>query len=177
MTASELAARLERVRRLRDGSYSARCPAHPDNTPSLMFRDGDRGVLAKCWAGCELGAIAHALNLRVSDLFFESRRRPARPARPPTPQDEWRSVWTGALRRAYEQGRFLATWEPIFSRNDFVRHATRAAAACRARATEIRCDDSRMWAEAELGVWFEDEARAVEAEADSLVAAVRERGA
>lgn len=177
MTASELAARLERVRHLRSGNYSARCPAHPDRSPSLTFRDGARGVVMRCWAGCELEAIANALNLHVGDLFFEARRRPARPARPSRPQDEWRWAWSNTLRRAYEQGRFLRTWEPIFARSDFVRHATRMAAAYRARATRMRCDDSAMWDEAELAAWLEDEARAVEAEADYLVAAAREGGA
>jgi hypothetical protein len=170
MTAAELAARLGRVRRLRGGNYSARCPAHPDHSPSLTFRDGAHGVLAKCWAGCDVEEIARALNLHVSDLFFEPRQRTARPARPPRPQDEWRSAWTDTLRRAFEQGRFLAAWEPIFAHNDFVRHANRAAAAARARATRMRCDDATMWDEAELAVWFEDEAREVESEADHLVA-------
>ena len=177
MTAAELAARLGRVRRLRGGNYSARCPAHPDHSPSLTFRDGAHGVLAKCWAGCDLEEIARALNLHISDLFFEPRQWTPRPARPPSPQDEWRSVWTDTLRRAYEQGRFLMTWEPIFARDDFVRHANRAATAARARATRMRCDDATMWDEAELAVWFEDEAREVESEADHLGATAREKGA
>jgi hypothetical protein len=41
----------------------------------------------------------------------------------------------------------------------------------------MRCDDATMWDEAQLAVWFEDEAREVEAEADYLVATARERGA
>jgi len=177
MTASDLAARLgpERVRHLRSGSYSARCPAHPDNSPSLTFRDGVRGVVMRCWAGCELEAIAHALNLHISDLFFEPRRWAASQARPPRPQDEWRRAWANTLRHAYEQGRFLRTWEPIFARSDVVRHATRMAAVYRARATRMHCDDSAMWDEAELAAWLEDEARMAEAEADYLVA--REGGA
>jgi len=177
MTAREVAARLERVRHLRSGNYSARCPAHLDRSPSLTFRDGARGVVMRCWAGCELEAIAHALNLHVSDLFFEPRRRPARPARPPRPQDEWRWVWTNTLRRAYEQGQFLRTWEPIFARSDVVRHANRVAAAYRARTTRMGCDDSTGWDEAELAVWFEDEARKVEYEANSLTVAARRNSA
>jgi hypothetical protein len=30
-----------------------RCPAHGDNTPSLSIRQGDRGILVTCFAGCD----------------------------------------------------------------------------------------------------------------------------
>lgn len=30
----------------------ARCPAHGDNDPSLSIRQGDRGILVTCFAGC-----------------------------------------------------------------------------------------------------------------------------
>lgn len=30
-----------------------RCPAHADRTPSLSVRQGDRGILVKCFAGCQ----------------------------------------------------------------------------------------------------------------------------
>jgi hypothetical protein len=30
-----------------------RCPAHADHTPSLSLRQGDRGVLVTCFAGCD----------------------------------------------------------------------------------------------------------------------------
>lgn len=29
-----------------------RCPAHADNDPSLSLRQGDRGILVNCFAGC-----------------------------------------------------------------------------------------------------------------------------
>ena len=31
---------------------TARCPAHTDRTPSLSIRQGDRGILVTCFAGC-----------------------------------------------------------------------------------------------------------------------------
>lgn len=36
------------------GSYAlCRCPAHTDNTPSLSIRQGNKGILVHCFAGCD----------------------------------------------------------------------------------------------------------------------------
>jgi putative DNA primase/helicase len=44
------------------GGWLARCPAHKDRRPSLSMRAGYNGhALLKCFAGCEYGAIIHAL--------------------------------------------------------------------------------------------------------------------
>lgn len=32
---------------------TCRCPAHSDKTPSLSLRQGDRGILVTCFAGCD----------------------------------------------------------------------------------------------------------------------------
>jgi hypothetical protein len=32
---------------------TCRCPAHADGTPSLSLRQGDRGLLVTCFAGCD----------------------------------------------------------------------------------------------------------------------------
>lgn len=69
MTVEDLLPRLEAVRRSSRG-YQARCPAHDDRTPSLSVRDGERGILVKCWAGCELTAITGKLGIEVKDLFY-----------------------------------------------------------------------------------------------------------
>src|SRR6185369_9562485 len=45
---------------------------HQDRRPSLTFKDGDKGVLLKCFAGCRLEEICQALSLRPSDLFFDA---------------------------------------------------------------------------------------------------------
>lgn len=71
MTLENLLCRLDGVR-LRGSRYEALCPAHQDRTPSLSLSEGGRGLLLKCWAGCTLQAICAALNLRVSDLFFDA---------------------------------------------------------------------------------------------------------
>jgi hypothetical protein len=39
-----------------------RCPAHTDNTPSLSIRQGDRGLLVTCFAGCDAGDILRELD-------------------------------------------------------------------------------------------------------------------
>jgi len=70
MTVEDLLPRLEAVRRSSRG-YVARCPAHVDRTPSLSVRDGERGILVKCWAGCELTTITEKLGLEIKDLFYD----------------------------------------------------------------------------------------------------------
>jgi hypothetical protein len=70
MTVEELLRRLEAVRRTSRG-FVARCPAHADRHPSLSISKGERGILIKCWSGCEFREITDALGLRVSDLFFD----------------------------------------------------------------------------------------------------------
>ena len=43
------------------------CPAHADSTPSLSIRQGDRGILVTCFAGCDR-----------EDVLRELRRIPIR---------------------------------------------------------------------------------------------------
>jgi putative DNA primase/helicase len=51
MRAARIAAALGGARR--SGRWwSCRYPAHDDRSPSLSLRDGDRGLIAHCWAGC-----------------------------------------------------------------------------------------------------------------------------
>lgn len=55
--------------RRRDDTLSARCPAHPDRTPSLSVSIGSkRDVVICCHAGCDADAVMAALDLRWSDL-------------------------------------------------------------------------------------------------------------
>lgn len=44
-----------------NGSGMCRCPAHDDRTPSLSVRSGRSALLFKCFAGCTIGEILHAL--------------------------------------------------------------------------------------------------------------------
>lgn len=71
MTLNELLSRLDSVRPRGAGKYSARCPSHQDNRPSLSITEGDKGLLLKCWAGCELNAITGKLGVGIKDLFYD----------------------------------------------------------------------------------------------------------
>lgn len=43
------------------------CPAHADRTPSLAIRQGDRGILVTCHAGCDATDVLRALR-RIAEL-------------------------------------------------------------------------------------------------------------
>lgn len=84
------------------------CPAHADSTPSLSLRQGDRGILVTCFAGCQR-----------EDILRELRRVPLRRhfsyTDSPAPQsgnanrlwDEALSV-EGTLAARYLGSRYLA---------------------------------------------------------------------
>ncbi len=101
MTAQELVSRLERVTKTHDG-WTARCPAHEDDRPSLSIGVGDDGrVLLRCFAGCALEAILAALHLEVGDLFQrgpEDRPTQARGTPVPAPQIGGAARWLKAAR-------------------------------------------------------------------------------
>ena len=75
MTGEALVSMLEGVKKTGQG-WKARCPAHEDRDPSLSVREGDRGILVKCWAGCQLTDICSALGIRVRDLFYDANSHP-----------------------------------------------------------------------------------------------------
>ena len=78
MTATELLPLLNGVRTRGPGKWSARCPSHQDRSPSLSIAEMHRGLLLRCWAGCQLEEITRALGLSVSDLFFDHQARDPR---------------------------------------------------------------------------------------------------
>lgn len=69
MIAEDLVARLEKVRKAGDRSWSARCPAHADKGPSLRVTDKDGMILIHCFAGCTAADVASAVGIKLSDLF------------------------------------------------------------------------------------------------------------
>ena len=71
MTVDGFLSSLDRVRPTSKG-FLARCPAHPDRSPSLSITEGDGRVLVHCFAGCPVEEIVGALGLRVGDLFHET---------------------------------------------------------------------------------------------------------
>ena len=79
--AAKLLDRLEAVKQTGPGRWLARCPAHPDKSPSLTICETDqRMTLIHCFAGCEPGDVLAAIGLTMSDLFPEKSPRHSYPA-------------------------------------------------------------------------------------------------
>ncbi len=61
---------LEGARATGPRQWQTRCPAHPDENPSLSITEtADGRVLLKCFAGCTTEKIVSAINLKMADLF------------------------------------------------------------------------------------------------------------
>jgi hypothetical protein len=71
-----LISRLDKVKG-RNGSWTARCPAHADKGPSLALRENEDGrILLHCFAGCETANVLAAIGMDMTDLFPpDSKRR------------------------------------------------------------------------------------------------------
>ena len=67
-TASDIAERLNRARRLREGRYVAQCPVHQGGD-NLYVSDGDTTTILKCHAGCATNDVLEAIGLKMRDLF------------------------------------------------------------------------------------------------------------
>jgi hypothetical protein len=62
--------RLQAVRKSGEFRWIARCPSHPDETPSLSVRELEDGrVLVHCFSGCGAPDVVAALGLKLADLF------------------------------------------------------------------------------------------------------------
>lgn len=70
-------AALSDVKQRKPDEWLARCPAHDDDKQSLSIGLGDRGVVLKCFAGCDTAAVVAAVGLTLSDLFPPRQERPA----------------------------------------------------------------------------------------------------
>jgi hypothetical protein len=83
MTAVEFSRliRNARPRSDRTGWWDGCCPGHDDQRASLSFRDGDRGLILECHAGCPFEKIAAAVGRRPADFFRENGHRPEREQR------------------------------------------------------------------------------------------------
>jgi hypothetical protein len=66
------------------GKWTACCPAHDDQTASLSIAVGDRGVVARCFAGCTTEAIADAIGVPLCEWFDDDAPTVLRPR--PVPQ-------------------------------------------------------------------------------------------
>ncbi|KXW57415.1 DNA primase [Ferrovum myxofaciens] len=84
MTGEEFLERLQGVRKT-DHGWTAKCPSHNDNSPSLSVTEKDGKILLHCFAGCGAHEIVTAVGLELSDLFpekleFSKGRTPRFPA-------------------------------------------------------------------------------------------------
>lgn len=62
--------RLEQVRQRGPGRWTAKCPAHGDNGPSLAITEQPDGrVLIHDFAGCPVREVVEAVGLTLTDLF------------------------------------------------------------------------------------------------------------
>ena len=61
---------LDGVRHTGRSTWTCKCPAHEDNTPSLRVTQLDDGrVLIHCFAGCGAADVVHAVGMSMTDLF------------------------------------------------------------------------------------------------------------
>jgi hypothetical protein len=75
-----LISRLDKVKG-RNGSWTARCPAHADKGPSLAVRENEDGrILLHCFAGCETANVLGALGMDMTNLFPPDSKRRNYPA-------------------------------------------------------------------------------------------------
>lgn len=111
LTIEDIAGRLDHAKRLSDGTWSARCPAHEDRMPSLSLTERSGKILIHCHAGCETGDILAAIGLRWVDLFADS--------------DEWAASEAAAVSLAAHKLR--RTWQ--ISPIDFERRIIEIAIA------------------------------------------------
>jgi len=89
VSVAALLSRLDAVRRTGDGRWLARCPSHPDRSPSLSIRElTDGRLLLHDFGGCEVESVLAALGLEFDALFPEKPIEHApRERRPFLPHD------------------------------------------------------------------------------------------
>src|SRR5215813_7462363 len=83
MTAEQIAATLGGARRS-SGWWRCRCPVHQSHGATLALRDGDLGLIVKCFAGCDpRGVLAELHRRRLTrdgDPYFSLAEATHRPA-------------------------------------------------------------------------------------------------
>lgn len=65
--------KLKKLKKNKNNTWSASCPAHNDSSPSLGIKLTDDKILLKCLAGCDTVDILEAIDLNMSDLFLDEK--------------------------------------------------------------------------------------------------------
>lgn len=98
------------------GEYMCRCPAHDDKNASLCVRDGEKGIVLKCQAGCDVQSVVSAMGLKMRDLFHEQQQTSstqnhkapaAKPAAKPSGTKKPRGKFVCAYQYTDESGKVL----------------------------------------------------------------------
>ena len=98
------------------GEYMCRCPAHDDKNASLCVRDGEKGIVLKCQAGCDVQSVVSAMGLKMRDLFHEQQQTSstqnhkapaAKPAAKPSGAKKPRGKFVCAYQYTDESGKVL----------------------------------------------------------------------
>ena len=71
MTMTDFLDRLSKVKPSKEG-WTAQCPAHPDDSPSLSVKESGGKILVKCFPGCSAEKVCAAIGLEMKDLFVSS---------------------------------------------------------------------------------------------------------
>jgi hypothetical protein len=102
--------------------YSAlcRCPVHEDRTPSLSLRQGDRGILVHCFAGCDPDVILRELDKIKPNQSYKFAEMPA--SRRPANLDQ---LWSASVPIANTPGEEYLTRRGITSDVPDVRYHSR----------------------------------------------------
>lgn len=112
MNASILLSRLSGVRQTGPSRWSAACPAHEDQAPSLSIRETDAGkVLVHCFTGCDTESVLAAIGLTWRDLY----------------PDRWHEAEARTLAQGHKRQRTLAD----ISLADYAKNVLRIAEADR----------------------------------------------
>jgi len=75
ITKNELLSLLDAVKCNGGGQYSARCPSHNDDKPSLSLNFDGEKIAMHCQAGCHIEDVCKALGIKLGDLSPERAAR------------------------------------------------------------------------------------------------------
>ena len=75
MTLNEFLGKLAYAKDCR-GYWMCRCPAHEDKEASLSVKQGDKGIVLKCHAGCTPESVCASLGIELAALFTDREAPP-----------------------------------------------------------------------------------------------------